>query len=108
MLPAPNPREPQMRLRATAVMATVLAVMLLGCATPSHVMIGTARPPISPESVKVYTEPPEKYEKIAAIDATSQGSVTFSSQQSLDNAMARMKKDAAKLGANGIVLQDVR
>ena len=60
--------------------AAVLAVMLLGCATSSQVMIGTARPPISPESVRVYVQPPEKYEEIAAIDATSQGS--FADQQS--------------------------
>jgi hypothetical protein len=62
--------------------------MLLGCATSSHVMIGTARPPISPESVRVYVQPPEKYEEIAAIDATSQGSFAITSQQNMDKAIA--------------------
>ena len=88
--------------------AAVVAMLLLGCATSSHVMIGTARPPISPESVRVYVQPPEKYEEIAAIDATSQGSFAITSQQNMDKAIARMKEEAAKLGANGILLQGVQ
>jgi len=88
--------------------AAVLAVMLLGCSTSSHVMIGTARPPISPESVRVYVQPPEKYEEIATLDATSQGSFAITSQQNMDKAIARMKEEAAKLGANGILLQGVQ
>ena len=90
------------------VPAAVLAVMLLGCATSSHVMIGNARPPISPESVRVYVQPPEKYEEIAAIDATSQGSFAITSQQNMDKAITRMKEEAAKLGANGVLLQGVQ
>ena len=88
--------------------ATVLAVMLLGCATSSHVMIGTVHPPISPESVRVYVQPPEKYEEVATIDASSQGSFAITSQQNMDKAIARMKEEAAKLGANGILLQGVQ
>src|SRR6516225_5629644 len=82
------------------VLAAVLAVLLLGCSTSSHVMIGTARPAISPESVRIYVQPPEKYEEIAALDATSQGSFAITSQQNMDKAIARMKEEAAKLGAN--------
>jgi hypothetical protein len=88
--------------------ATVLAAMLLGCASSSHVMIGTARPPLSPESVRVYLQPPEKYEEIATLDASSQGSFAITSQQNMDKAIARMKEEAAKLGANGILLQGVQ
>ena len=88
--------------------AAMLAVMLLGCATTSHVMIGTARPPISPESVRVYLQPPEKYEEIATIDASSQGSFAVTGQQNMDKAIARMKEEAAKLGANGVLLQGVQ
>jgi len=86
----------------------VLAALLLGCATSSHVMIGTARPPISPESVRVYVQPPEKYEEIATLDTSSQGSFAITGQQNMDKAIARMKEEAAKLGANGILLQGVQ
>jgi hypothetical protein len=88
--------------------AAVLAAMLLGCATSSHVMLGTARPPISPESVRVYVQPPERYEEVATLDASSQGSFAITSQQNMDKAIARMKEEAAKLGANGILLQGVQ
>jgi hypothetical protein len=88
--------------------AGVLAMVLAGCATSSHVLIGTARPPIAPESVRVYLQPPPKYETIASIDATSQGSLALTSQQNMDKAIERMKKEAAKLGANGILLQGVQ
>src|SRR3974390_758943 len=86
----------------------LIAVVLLSCSTSSHVMIGTAHPPISPESVRVYLQPPEKYEEIATIDASSQGSMAFTSQKNMDKAIARLKEEAAKLGANGILLQGVQ
>ena len=90
------------------VLATVLAVLLPGCSTSSHVMIGTARPAISPESVRIYLQPPPRYEQVATLDATSQGSFAITSQQNMDKAMARLKEEAAKLGANGVLLQGVQ
>lgn len=86
--------------------ALALAV-LAGCSTSSHVMLGTARVPVSPESVQVYMQPPAHYETIASINASSQGSFAITSQQNMDKALARMKNEAAKLGANGILLQGV-
>jgi len=93
--------------RDTALLAAVLACAAAACATSSHVLIGTARPPISPESVRVYYTPPPKYEEIATISASSQGSLALTSQQNMDKAMLRMKAEAAKVGANGILLQAV-
>jgi hypothetical protein len=81
--------------------------ILAACSTSSHVLVGTARPPISPENVKVYLQPPPKFDEIATIDASSQGSFAFTGQQNMDKAMERMKQEAAKLGANGILLQGV-
>ena len=88
--------------------AGALALVLLGCSTSSHVMIGTAHPPISPESVRIYLQPPEQYEQIATLDASSQGSFAITSQQNMDKAIARLKEEAAKLGANGVLLQGVQ
>jgi uncharacterized protein YbjQ (UPF0145 family) len=88
--------------------AATLVLVLAGCSTSSHVMLGPARPPISPDSVKVYTVPPEKFEQIASINATSQGTLALTSQQNMDAAMARLRNEAAKLGANGILLQTVQ
>jgi len=90
------------------VPAAVLAVLLPGCSTSSHVMIGTSRPAISPESVRIYLQPPPRYEQVATLDATSQGSFAITGQQNMDKAMARLKEEAAKLGANGVLLQGVQ
>jgi hypothetical protein len=87
--------------------AAALAVVLVGCSTSSHVMIGPARPPISPDSVRIYSQPPPHYEQIAHLDATSQGSFAITSQQNMDKAISRLKEEAAKLGANGVLLQGV-
>ena len=81
------------------------ALLLAACATSSHVMLGAKRPPIAPEQVRVYTQPPPHYEQIASIDASSRGSLAMTSQQNTDKAIARLKTEAAKLGANGILLQ---
>jgi len=89
-------------------LAGSLVFLLLGCSTSSHVMIGTARPPISPESVRIYVQPPPQYEEIATLDATSQGSFAVTSQQNMDKAVSRLKEEAAKLGANGVLLQGVQ
>jgi len=90
---------------------TLLLAALLACAacsTSSHVLIGTARPPISPESVRVYLKPPPKYEEVATINASSQGSLALTSQQNMDKAVERLKAEAARLGANGVLLQGVQ
>jgi uncharacterized protein YbjQ (UPF0145 family) len=93
------------RPRLTAAIAS--ALLLVACATSSHVLVGTPRTPISPDQVKVYLQPPPKFEQIATIDATSRGSLTITSQQNMDKAIARLKQEAARLGANGILLQGV-
>jgi hypothetical protein len=86
----------------------VLLSLLSGCSTTSHVLVGTARPPISPDSVRVYLQPPPKYETVATIDASSKNSLALTGQQNMDKAIGRMKAEAAKLGANGILLQGVQ
>jgi hypothetical protein len=53
----------------------VLLAQLAGCVS-SHVLVGTPRPPISPEQVKVYLHPPAKYEEIALLDTSSRASFT--------------------------------
>jgi hypothetical protein len=95
------------RIRRLATLGCC-AVLLAACATSSHVLVGAARPPISPESVQVYLQPPPHYEQIATISASSQGSLALTSQQNMDKAIERMKNEAAKLGANGVLLQGVQ
>ena len=92
-------------MKRARIHSLLLAAALTGCATSSHVMLGPARPPIAPEQVQVYTQMPPNAQQIASIDASSRGSLALTSQQNTDKAIARLKAEAAKLGANGIVLQ---
>jgi hypothetical protein len=93
-------------LKATFA-ATLTFAAISGCVT-SHVMVGQARPPISPDLVQIYLHPPaNKYVEIALLDTSSKGAFAFSAQGKTDAVMQRLKGEAAKLGANGILLQGV-
>lgn len=80
---------------------------LSACVT-SHVIVGTVRPPISPDMVQIYLHPPSaKYEEVALLESSSKHSFSFTAQGKTDAVISRMKADAAKLGANGILLNGV-
>ncbi len=93
-----------MKLRLVALGLFAVAT-LAGCASASKVMLGQARPPIDPAQVQVYSTPPPGSVEIAQLEATS--AVGFGTQGQTDAAVARLKAEAAKLGANGIVLVGV-
>jgi hypothetical protein len=88
------------------VSIAALVVMVCACAT-SHVMIGKARPAISPEQVRIYDRPPVAYEEIARLDTSSQGSFSFTAQRKTDAVIKRLKIEAAKLGANGVLIEGI-
>ncbi len=78
--------------------------VVLGCASGSILVTGNKRTPISPDMVVLYTTPPPEYEVIGQIIASSDEA--FSSQQGrLDYAVKRLKKEAAQVGANGVLLK---
>ena len=94
------------RVAAQMVLAAASAC-LVACAT-SHVMIGKARPAIAPEEVRIYQRPPQApYEEIARLDTSSQGSFSFTAQSKTDAVIKRLKIEAAKLGANGVLLEGI-
>lgn len=83
----------------------VATVVLAGCTLTrgSHLVIGSTRAPTNPADVRIYTELPAKYEKIAMVSTDSRND--FASQQNLsDHAIERLKEEAAEVGANGILL----
>ena len=81
-----------------------LVVLLAGCAS-SHVLVGKARPEISPSQVKLYLRPPAKFEEVALLEASSKSSWAVTQQGKMNKAIERLKEEAAKLGANGVLLQ---
>jgi hypothetical protein len=80
---------------------------MTACAA-SNQLAGGARPPTSPDQVHLYLEPPaHEYDQIAVLSASSKRSFSFSAQRKADVVIRRLKEQAAKLGANGIVLQGI-
>ena len=91
-----------MRLQIAALSAVLL---LSGCAGSSKVMVGQARPAIDPTQVQIYTVVPAGAQEIAQIESSS--AIGFGTQGQTDSAVARLKAEAAALGANGVVLMGV-
>jgi len=102
-----NPRFPQNIIKRARWVASAFALAITACASSSHILIGTARPPISPADVRVYTAPPPQFQEIALLDAHSSSAFGPGGQKSIDKVIERLKVQAAQLGANGIILGDV-
>ena len=86
-----------------ALLAAALP-LLAACAT-SHMITGTPRAPIDPSQVRIYYGPPPGgFEEIARLE-TSSGAFTYGEQNKSDSVLAKLRGEAAKLGANGILFQ---
>lgn len=92
-------------MRSATAFLLALLLPAFASAGGSFILLGKKRPPIDPDEVMIYFDPPAKYEKVAVVEGDSMGSFAFTSQGKTDKAIQRMKKQAAKLGANAIILQ---
>jgi hypothetical protein len=94
-------------MKTKAVCTTLIcAILLTGCAS-SSVVVGQVRPAISPAQVKLYLTPPRKFEQVALLESSSKSSWAVSDQGKTDVVIQRLKEEAAKIGANGILLSGV-
>ena len=87
---------------ATLITFLLIINILASCATGSVIVTGNKRPAISPSEVKIYIDSPEKYETIGIIEASSD--VELSRQMAQDRVIEQLKLQAAKIGANGVLL----
>lgn len=92
-----------MNLHRSAFLLLAPAVLAIAaCATGSAIVTGKTRAPIAPEHVRIYLESPASFEVIGLVNASSDAGWT--EQGSVDYAIEELKKQAAKLGANGVLL----
>ena len=91
-----------MKFRLLGALGAV--AFLVGCAGSSSQMLAPARPPLRPDQVQVYRTPPPHYQQIARLDATSGPRFFHGSQQTDAEAIESLKIEAAKVGANGVLL----
>ena len=97
------------RPNPSAILAAAALVAALGaCTTSRSVLVGQARPATTPDQVRIYLQAPaSKYQQIADVYASSRGSWAMSASAKIDKVVERLKIEAAKLGANGVLLHGV-
>jgi hypothetical protein len=104
-------------IRDITVLRNVAAVVLtlgalVGCAVletseATHMLNGKAYPPLSPDAVVIYLEKPNfEYITVGLIDARGIGLTNEARDQEL--AVAALKREAASIGANGVVITESR
>tara|TARA_Y100001960_G_scaffold286908_1_gene324582 strand:- start:37 stop:465 length:429 start_codon:yes stop_codon:yes gene_type:complete len=99
-------------MKKLILLHAIVLILFHGCYPVSHIIIGEKKNPINANLVKVYSDFPDEYEKIAMIEASSDFafkdmSLEITDQRKTDKALARLKEEAASLGANGIVIQSL-
>jgi uncharacterized membrane protein YgcG len=87
-----------------SLLAAVALLLLAACAT-SHTLVGTPRAPIDPAQVRIYYGPPPGGHEEIALLQTSSGPFTYGEQNKTNNVLAKLRAEAARLGANGILFQ---
>ncbi len=64
-------------------------------------MFGQERSPIDPAAITLYAEPPAHYDVVGIVEAVSK--IEFSDKAAEERAFVELKKQAAKIGANGVI-----
>lgn len=101
-------RDKPTLLTILGVISALMIGILSGCVSSQVVLVGRARPAISPDQVQIYLQAPDTpYEQIANLAASSSGSFSVTAAGKMDVVIARLKKEAANVGANGILLYGI-
>jgi hypothetical protein len=83
----------------------LIVLALSACATDSVIVTGSPRPAISPADVKIYSQAPPVFQEIAILNASKSVAFSTGGQKTVDKVIEGLKEQAAKVGANGIVLE---
>jgi len=88
--------------------AVLPALALAACTVSSHRLLGPAGAARAPSAVRVLFEPPhEPYRVIASVEASSRGSWAFGVTARQDVVIERLKREAAGVGAEAVLLQEL-
>ena len=93
-----------MRGLVVSIMAASTAIQLAGCAGSAVQVSAHKYPPVSPDAVQVlYQEPRKPYEVLALVDQQGSG-FDFSAT----NTLPGLRKQAAKVGADAVIVTSAR
>ncbi|MFT4939697.1 MAG: hypothetical protein ACI88A_002742 [Paraglaciecola sp.] len=91
-------------MKRCIVSLIIMLSILSACSNTSRQIVGNKRTPIDSAEVQIYQIKPAEYEQIAFIQVSSKNSLAFSDQAMQKVIIERLKKEAAALGANGVLL----
>ncbi len=91
-------------MKLSAAFALALCSFLAACASSSTHLLAPARPPLRPEQVRIYQARPPHAQDIAQVDASTGAQFFHGDAQSDAAAIEELKEEAAKVGANGVLL----
>jgi len=80
----------------------VIVINMSGCSRGAALVTGVKKTAINVTQVKVYHTAPNNYDVIGTVNSSGFGG--FSQQGNLDSALEELKIQAAKVGANGVIL----
>lgn len=98
-----------MRKALLFALCTVGIALTAGCTIvdASHIVTGTTHPATSPTQIKLYGEAPKMpYEVIGIVNVTANND-WVAGQELLDDALTALKDEAAKLGANALLIDGI-
>lgn len=97
------------RIAALLVASSLLALLggLTGCATSSSVRIGNAYKPTPVSEIQILAEMPEEYEIVGLVEASAPRGYLRDPKSATNRAMEEIRKQAASLGAQAIVLEQI-
>lgn len=86
------------------VFVLLIALLALAACASRPLVTGTQRAPIDPALVQVYYSAPQvPYEEVAQLSVNS-GAFTYGDQAKTNAVIDRLRRQAASLGANGVIL----
>jgi hypothetical protein len=86
----------------TLIGSLLFSLLVSACASGTALVTGAKREPTNPATIRLVHTMPEGADVIARVEASSDGG--FTEQGSLDYAVEELKKQAAKVGANALVI----
>ena len=88
------------------IVLALVCFAALGACTPATKMMAPSRPAIAVADVKIFPAPPVGAETLAELTATAKSVFTPGGPKAEDKVIERLKELAAKVGANGIILEN--
>jgi len=94
--------QPRVSSARTLIGALLFSLLVVACASGTALVTGAKREPTNPATIRIVHMMPEGADVIARVEASSDGGLT--NQGSLDYAVEELKKQAANVGANALVI----